>query len=334
MDEIGRILEQQDGVIARRQALAAGMTEVAVTRRVRRREWVAVHPGVYVGHTGPLTWRQRAWAAVLACWPAALDGPSAIRAHEGPGRRGGLDRPEQPIEVMVAHGRHRVAPVGVRIRQSRRFADQVQWNLGPPRMRYDDTIIDLADRASRELDAIAILADACGGRRTTAERLRARMAEVPRLHRRAWLSAILEDVATGTCSVLEHRFLTDVERPHGLPRAARQLEASSAGRRMFRDVVYRGPGWTQVVELDGRLGHDDARSRDRDLERDLDAARDREHSARLGFGQVFDRPCRTALKVMRLLRLRGGESAFVCCPSCPPDVRSEAAGAAGVEWIP
>lgn len=84
MDPIAELLDRQDGAIARRQALAAGLEATAVKRLVRRREWVAVHPGVYVAHTGPLTWRQRAWSAVLACWPAVLDGRSALRAHEGP----------------------------------------------------------------------------------------------------------------------------------------------------------------------------------------------------------------------------------------------------------
>lgn len=84
MDRIEELLELQDGVIARHQAIGAGCTPVQVARRVRRREWTPVHPGVYVNHTGPLTWRQRAWAAVLAYRPAAaLDGRSAVPADEG-----------------------------------------------------------------------------------------------------------------------------------------------------------------------------------------------------------------------------------------------------------
>jgi hypothetical protein len=326
MDEVDRLLELQDGLIARRQAIAAGMTAAVVVRLVRRREWVAVHPGVYVDHTGPLTWQQRAWAGVLACWPAALDGRSAIRAHEGPGRA--RSSRSDPIEVMVAHGRHPKAPSGVVVRQSRRFVDQVQWNLAPPRMRYDDTVIDLADRALRELDAIAVLADACGGRRTTAARLRARVDDVPRLHRRQWLLAILDDVASGACSVLEHRYLVDVELPHGLPRAARQDPTSLSGRPMLRDVVYRSlrPAWTQIVELDGRLFHDSTSARDRDLERDLDAAIEREHTIRVGYGQVFERACWTAFKLARLLTIRGWRGEFRCCPACPPELRAEVEG--------
>jgi len=318
MDEIAALLIAQDGVIARRQALAAGMTPVAIKRLVRRKEWVAVHPGVYVDHTGPLSWRQRAWAGVLACWPVALDGRSSLRAHDGPGRRAAEDG---PIRVMVAHDRRVDGPEGVSVRRNRQFDEQVQWNLSPPRMRFEDTIIDLADRARREIDAIAVLADACGSRRTTAGRLRARVDDLSRLSRRAVIGGVLDDVAAGTCSALEHRYLTDVERPHNLPRGSRQDPLVAGGRRMMRDVVYRGRrrSWTQVVELDGRLYHDSAAARDRDLERDLDAALETEHTVRIGYGQVFERPCRTAHKIWLLLRSRGHPEGFLRCPRCPAD---------------
>jgi hypothetical protein len=239
MDEIDRLLEIQDGVIARWQALDAGMTTTEVKRKVRRREWTPVHPGVYVDHTGPTTWRQRAWAAVLFCWPAALDGKSALRAHEGPGRREVRD--DEPIQVVVAHRRTVAEPDGVVVRRSRRYDDAVQANLSPPRLRYDDAVIDLADRAGDMIAMVAVLADACGGRRTTAARLRWRLGEMPRVRQRRVLSALLDDVDEGTCSVLEHGHVTRVERPHGLPRGLRQTMAIGAtGRRMFRDVLYGG----------------------------------------------------------------------------------------------
>ena len=313
MDEIAALLEQQDGVIARRQVLAAGLSPTAIARLLRRRTWVRVHPGVYINHTGPLAWTQRAWAAVLACWPAALDGRSAIRAHEGPGRRGGDGG---AIEVMVAHERKVSAPVGVTVRRARAFSDRVQWNLTPPRMRYDDAIIDLADRARRELDLIAVLADACGGRRTTAHRLRVALGAASRLERRSMLQSVLADVEQGTCSALEHAYLTKVERPHGLPRGIRQALAEVGGRRMFRDVLYRGRTWAQIVELDGRLFHDSTAARDRDLERDLDAALECTDTVRLGYGQVLGRPCSTAAKLGRLFIMRGWAGPPTLCPGC------------------
>lgn len=315
--DIDELLDLQHGVISRRQALAAGMTPTDVARHLRRREWVPVHQGVYVNHTGPLTWHQRAWAAVLACWPAALAGASARRAHEGPGRHGG---DEGPIEVVVAHSRRLRPPDGVRARRLRRIRDAVQWNLSPPRMRYEDAIIDLADGAPTDLRSIAILADACGGRRTTAERLRIRLDSLAWLHRREWLAGVLDDIAEGTCSVLEHGYLTLVERPHGLPRGLRQVEAATKdGRRMFRDVVYGGkrPRWRQIVELDGRLGHTSVEERDRDLERDLEAAVDDAHTVRLGYRLVFATSCATAFTMARLFRRRGWRGRPYACPNCP-----------------
>ncbi|HWJ80958.1 MAG TPA: type IV toxin-antitoxin system AbiEi family antitoxin domain-containing protein [Nocardioides sp.] len=327
--DIDHLLDLQDGVISRRQALAAGWTATDVARKLRRHEWTPVHPGVYVNHTGPQTWRQRAWAAVLACWPAALAGASARRAHEGPGRPGADDG---PIEIVVAHSRRVTVPDGVRVRRLRRMRDAVQWNLSPPRMRYEDAIIDLADRAPTDLRSIAVLADACGGRRTTADRLRARLDSLAWLHRRDWLAGVLDDIAEGTCSVLEHGYLTLVERPHGLPRGLRQVEAVAPdGRRMFRDVLYGGkrPRWRQVVELDGRLGHSSAEERDRDLERDLDAAVDDVDTVRLGYRLVFATSCATAFTMARLLRRRGWPGTPHACPTCPHDLNWGAFDEAG-----
>lgn len=311
-------LSQQDGVITRRQALTAGETASSIRSLLRRRIWAVVHPGVYVHHTGPLTWTQRTWAAVLAQWPAALGGHSALRAHEGPGRRRHDDC--GPIEVIVPNERRpRARLTGVGVRRSRRFDEAVQLNLSPPRQRYDDAIIELADRARSDLDAIAVLADACGARRTTAARLQTHAASMSRLKRRAWLEAVLDDIAEGTCSVLEHAYLRLVERAHGLPRGLRQVAAEGAdGRRMFRDVVYGGdqPRWRQYVELDGRLGHETATDRDRDLERDLDASLERADTVRLGYGQVLGRPCTTAAKLGRLFQCRGWPGETTPCPSC------------------
>lgn len=167
----------------------------------------------------------------------------------------------------------------------------------------------LAASTLGDLEAIQVIADACQTRRTTADRLLQAVASMARVPRRAWIVEVLHDVADGTCSVLEHGYLTRVERPHGLPRGTRQ-RAVHGGR---RDVEYLDLG--QVVELDGRLFHDSAQQRDVDLDRDLVAAVDREHAVRLGWGQVFDRSCRTAGRVGSLLRHRGWPGPVLACSS-------------------
>jgi hypothetical protein len=169
--------------------------------------------------------------------------------------------------------------------------------------------------AATELDAIAALADACGGRRTTARRLRQTMNRRSRVPRRRWVAAVLDDVTGGTCSVLEHAYLRDVERAHGLPTARRQLRVVAAGTATtYRDADIAG---MVVVELDGRLFHDSSDARDRDMERDLDAALDGRTTVRLGWGQVVQRSCGTAAKIAHLLTMRGWTGRIVRCgPSC------------------
>src|SRR5690606_14421858 len=119
-------------------------------------------------------------------------------------------------------------------------------------------LVDLVAGARDDMAAIAVLADAVQARRTTPQRVRAALHGRTRVARRAFLGAVLDDIATGTGSVLEHGYLTRVERPHGLPIGQRQVR----NRPFYRDVLYAG--LAQVVELDGRAFHDSARQRDAD----------------------------------------------------------------------
>ncbi|MEZ0050143.1 hypothetical protein ABIA30_001133 [Mycobacterium sp. MAA66] len=257
---------------------------------LRRNEWARVRHGVYVDHTGPLPWLQRAWVAVLYAAPTALCFESAL-SNEGP-----------LIHVAVSRNRAMlVEPDGVRIHHLDHLDERVLWNVGPPRLRREEAILDIASRA-KGFDAVAILADACQSRRTTARRLLRVLDARRRVRRRSWLRAVLVDIAEGTCSVLEHRYLNRVERAHGLPRAARQTRSTSSVGVSYRDTEY---GERLVVELDGRLFHDSASARNRDFERDLDAAVGGRSTVRLSYHQVFDRSCQTAAKIAQVLRQHG-----------------------------
>ena len=302
--DLGEVMQRQDGVVARRQVLAAGGSDNDIERLLRQRRWARVHPGVYVDHTGPPTWDQRAWAAVLFYWPAALCRDSVVH----PGRL--------PIHVMVAAHRARVRLPGVLVHRSRGLDTQVRWNAGPPRQRLEHAVIDLAAAAKDRWGGLAVLAEAVRERRTTVGRLREALAGRARVRHRVWLIQVLDDVALGVCSVLEHAYLTKVERAHGLPRGERQ--APGVGRRggLFRDVDHPRHGLT--IELDGRLFHDQVSSRDADLDRDLDAAvLDDRLTIRLGWGQVVGRPCVTAARLELLLQRRGWTGqAHPCGPRC------------------
>lgn len=307
-------LSAQDDVITRRQVLECGLSTAFLRRKLRRREWVTVFPGVYVTHTGPMTWRQRAWAAVLSIPRAALSHQSALCAA-------GLRNADGPIHIAV--GRKCFAPKrrGVVVHRYNQLDDRVLWYKQPPRVRVEHAVLDAADSAPTDVEAIALMSDAVQARATTAQRLRSTLADRPRSTRRKFLDGVLADVAAGTCSVLEHGYLRRVERAHGLPRPTRQAP-TRAGRRGFRDVKY--DRWGLVVELDGRFAHDDAKSRDKDMERDLDAAVGEDlRSIRLGWGQVYDRPCTTAVKVGQMLGNLGWPGKPAKCPRCTTTRRSE-----------
>ena len=307
------LLRHQDGVVSRAQALACGDEVWDIRRRIRRREWVRLLPGVYVDHTGEPTWTQRAWAGVLYLAPAALAGEAAIRACVGPSWRR-CDE-SAPIEVAVAPDRNVAGPPGYLRRRPAHFHDSVRWNATPPRLNLEDAALDVVADQADELARIAVLADVCQTRRTTADRIRLALERRQRLRGRAWLGGVLGDIADGTCSVLEHGYLTRVERAHGLPSGRRQAPRATDRGAEYRDVAY--PRLDLEVELDGRLFHDNARQRDRDLDRDLDSAGEGRLTVRLGWGQVFDRPCRTAARLSKLMRDRGWTgTAQSCGPTC------------------
>jgi hypothetical protein len=250
---------------------------------------------------------QLAWCGVLALWPAALCHESAIRAPDS--------RRDEDSLVHVAIDRHRSpdAPSGVRVHRLADLDSKVQWHLSPPRVRLEQAVIDLAAEARDDLAAVAVLADAVQSRRTTPARLHEALAGRSRIARRRFLGDVLTDIGSGTCSVLEHGYLTLVERPHGLPRAQRQLHESTDAT-VYRDVAY--PDFGRLVELDGRLFHDTAIDHDRDLDRDLDAIVAGRSTVRLGWGQVFRRPCRTAARVGLWLRAGGWSGSPTRCRRC------------------
>ncbi len=90
----------------------------------------------------------------------------------------------------------------------------------------------------------------------------------------------------------------------------------AVGDATCRDAVY--DECRVVVELDGRIGHEWTRERWSDMDRDLDAGADGMLTLRLGWRQVFETPCETALRVGRMLSRRGGSGAArPCVPGCP-----------------
>jgi hypothetical protein len=313
MNLLGQLFADQNGVVSRRQLVAIGTTKPALDRMLRRRELVRLLPGGFVNHTGQPTWIQRAWGGTLFYAPAALGKSSALRVVNGRGWH--PERDADPITIAVAADR-RVSPQpGYVICRQTGFDERVRSG-SPPRVCLEDAVLDVAAEQSSEMDALEVIADACRSRRTTPERLLAALGQRLRLRRRDWLIATLEDVAAGTHSVLEHDFMRLVLRPHGLPPALHQVARIGTVSGLYDDLRFEPFGL--IVELDGRLFHASSRQRDRDLDRDLDAAVEGRRTVRLGWGQVHDRPCVTALRIGQVLNVCGWRGTLrPCNPRCP-----------------
>jgi hypothetical protein len=160
-----------------------------------------------------------------------------------------------------------------------RLDERLQQNRLPPRIGFEEAVLQVASEAADDAEAIAVLADACQSRRTTAARLAATLDRRTRLPRRS--------------------FLAGVRHSRGAA---------------FRDVEYLR--FRTVVELDGRLGHEFSADRWDDLDRDIDSALAGDTTIRVGWRQVLD-PCRLAATVARLLAARGWTGALrPCGPGC------------------
>lgn len=308
---VSELLLAQDGVISRRQVLEAGGTDSEIKRRLRRRQWSPVHPGVYVSHNGPPTWNQRAWAAVLFYWPAALEGSSALHAYKV---RGHDPRTDAPISVCVDRKRTVRRRVGIVVYQLAGVDALCKMQLSPPRQTLEHALLSVASRKKRLDASVAVVADAVQDGRTRPDRVRKALALRPKLRHRALLREVLSDVDEGVRSVLEQRYLKSVERAHGLPRGERQKPWVLGGKKGYPDVEYKG--LNVLVHLDGKIGHSDSLDRWADFDRDIAGFVDSIVTIRVGWGQVLD-PCRLAASIGALLRQRGWTGQLQpCSPIC------------------
>jgi hypothetical protein len=307
------------GVVTASQAVGAGLNEELLRSRVRQGRWQRIHRGVYATFSGELSREAELWAAVLCA------GPGAMLSHRSAAELQKLtDEPSQVVHVTLPAER-RVQPIcGVVIHRSRRAARVAHPAATPPRTRVEETILDLVDAARSEDEAVGWITRGLGRRLTTADRLGAALAGRSRIRWRVVLTELLSQDLAGTQSVLEWRYVRDVERPHHLPAAERQASFRQGGRSGYRDALYRRFGL--AVELDGRLAHP-AEQKWRDARRDNIAAAGGITTLRFGWQDVATRPCEVAAQVAAVLSRGGFTGARPCSPTCP--VGRSAASAQG-----
>jgi hypothetical protein len=302
----------QAGLVTRAQALAAGLSARAIEWRLARGKWVRIHPGVYLTRPGRDDWEMRAVAGLLHAGPgSALSGRSA-------GHVWGLVRTE-PETIEVAIPAHRkVRPVdGVVIRRSRHLPARVDPAGWPHRVTAGHTVLDLAQGGTFDR-AVSLAARGIGLGVISADSLLAALGERRGQSHALPLREALAEVAEGSESPAELRYVRDAERAHGLPVGKRQTPIAGDGlalrplvgpRQVLgvgvgrRDVEYEE--WDLVVEVDGRLGHDGWRARQREGRRDRKAAVGGRLTVRCYWPDLVPTACELAEDVAAILTTRG-----------------------------
>ncbi|MGO4957424.1 type IV toxin-antitoxin system AbiEi family antitoxin domain-containing protein [Luteococcus sp. Sow4_B9] len=294
------LIRAQGGVIAREQALRL-LPERSLQRLVDTGRWTRISPGLYTNLPLPLGFHSRAWAGVLAAGDGAMLGEHAA------GHQLGLcEEPEDDLTVLVPAGTRRQPAPGCR-HVRRRELPRARGSL--PTSPPETTVLDLCALAPER--SVEWVTEALRLRLTTPDRLERALSARRQLRGgrqlRVMLTNLLRD-ANGLESTLEHRYAVAVEQAHGLPRGRRQQRRGSSRH----DVAYEG----LLVELDGRLGHEDARSSFRDMARDNDALLNGLPTLRYGHQDCWHRPCEVAAQVNLVLTRIGHQTTAHACPSC------------------
>jgi very-short-patch-repair endonuclease len=323
-DECARLLSAQQGVIARWQASAIGLSPALIDTQLRQGRWQPLYRGVYAAYTGPPPRDSVLWAGLLRA------GPGAVLSHHTATELDGLtDRPSTATHVTIARSRRvRVCEAEsqgslpcITVHQTRRLDAIRHPARTPPRTRIEETVLDLAELSAGFDDAFSWLSRGCGRRLVTPPVLRGALIVRGRMRWHDEILGALQIIEDGVQSNLEYRYVRDVERPHGLPAAKRQARmAGSSDRRHTRlgsrylDNLYEAFG--VAVELDGSAYHL-AEDRWRDIRRDNLNATSGIVTLRFGWTDVSQRPCAVAADVATALRQRGwpGRTAR-CGPRC------------------
>jgi very-short-patch-repair endonuclease len=303
------LVDRQTGIVTRSQAIRLGLSEDAIDNRLRSGAWHLVHRGVYATFTGDLSREAELWSAVLRA------GAGAALSHQTSAELAGLaDEPSGIIHIAVPLDRHPEPIRGAVVHRSVRVRQATHPAQLPPRTRVEETVIDLTQTAASRDAACAWMSRAVGRRLTTVARLQSALCSRPKVRWRADLSCMLTDIGAGVHSLLEYRYIRDVERAHGLPVPRRQARTIVADRPRYVDNLYDEA--RLAVELDGQIAHQ-LEMRWADVHRDNAHAEAGITTLRYSWTDVTQRPCEAAQQIAAVLKMRG--TAFrlrKCGPGC------------------
>ncbi len=241
-------LRKQHDVVARRQAIACGMTDNAIRHRIRADgPWQVALPGIYVVGSGGLSDKQRAVAAFLYAGRAiAVTGEAAVAWHGSPGRRPAL------IDVLVPP-QHKRSDAG--------FARLWRTSV-PPGATFQDGVVSYVALDRAIADAARQLTDMSEVRDLVASAVQRGKVDIWQIAREldlgpkqgsARLRLALAEVSEGVRSVAEND-LRLIVRQFRLPAPLYNPELFADGKFIARPDAW-WPAQGVAVEVESKAWH-------------------------------------------------------------------------------
>jgi hypothetical protein len=264
MDQaLQELIRNQQGMVARRQLSAYGVTWDHVDHNIRARRWVERTPRVISTITGTLTRDQRLWLGVLHAGPRSmLGGLTAAEVHG----LTGWERDEVTVLVDDELSFERVE--GVRFFRSRRPFDLlISPRLGIPRCQLEPAVLLWAGYDATTRAAHGVIAATVQQRLTTPDRLVEWVDQLRPLRRAKAFKRTLGDIAGGAHSGAELDVRRMCRRFSMRPPDRQRIRKDRAGKRRWTDCEWDLPdGTTLVLEVDGAF-HIEVRQQGDDFKR-------------------------------------------------------------------
>lgn len=256
----------QDSVLSRKQARAAGLSEDAWQWKLDDQEWRTVLPGVVTTHSGVATLNQELWACVLRIAPgAALTGDAALVAT---GFRMN-DLRYVDVARSGAAGTTWRLPSGRLLRPMTvpRLAELLAPGERPPRLRAHAAVLHAAELASTDRAAEWRLAAAVQQGLARPADIRQSLFVVRDLEREPLIRTALDDIELGAHAMSELDFLSMCRR-FGLPEpdelqvkvrvegTTRYLDGRYVRQRVRFEVDGTHHRWVEVWEDDLMRGNE------------------------------------------------------------------------------
>jgi hypothetical protein len=244
------LVEEQAGVISRKQVLAHGHSPDDIRANVAAGRWRQVLPRIYSTFTGELSRLAKLHAALL------YGGGEATLSHYTAAEEWQMmPIAQRPIDITVPYTSSAVSQVPLVVVHRSRALRYTRLGTVPPRTKRPDTIIDLAVSQETSEGAVYLVVDLVSQSAVSLPAMTECVRVRPPFRYRSAIKHALALVQTGLMSALEIEYQQRVERAHGLPAGDKQTPFRVDGKTLWEDVTYDGCGAEVTVRLDGRATH-------------------------------------------------------------------------------